>query len=115
MGKTSRIPGFHKLSIDERLKIVKEFAELSEDEFAILSKKGSMDIQTADRMIENVIGTFELPLGIAANMIINGEEYLIPMTVEEPSVVAGITNAARITTGGVRNVPKNSTSVSEPR
>lgn len=100
MGRTSRIPGFHKLTIDERLKIVKEFAELSENEIALLNKRGSMDIQTADRMIENVIGTFELPFGIATNIIINGEEYLIPMTVEEPSVVAGITNAARIARSG---------------
>ncbi len=100
MGRTSRIPGFHKLSVEERLKIVREFAELSEDEMAVLGKRGHLDIQTADRMIENVIGTFELPLGIAANMIINGKDYLIPMVVEESSVVAGVTNAARMARSG---------------
>ncbi|NIS70462.1 MAG: hydroxymethylglutaryl-CoA reductase, degradative [Proteobacteria bacterium] len=100
MGKTSRISGFHKLTVEERLKIVSEFAGLSDDEAALLKKRGHLDIQTADRMIENVIGTFELPLGIAANMIINGKEYLIPMAVEESSVVAGVTNAARIARSG---------------
>jgi len=100
MGTTSRIPGFHKLTVEERLKIVRDFAELSEDEVALLNKRGHLDIQTADRMIENVIGTFELPLGIATNMIINGKEYLIPMAVEESSVVAGVTNAAKIARGG---------------
>lgn len=100
MGKTSRIPGFHKLTVEERLRAVKEFADLSEDDMALLSKRGHLDIQTADRMIENVIGTFELPLGIAANMIINGKEYLIPMAVEESSVIAGVTNAAKLARSG---------------
>jgi len=100
MERTSRISGFHKLTVEERLKIVREFAELSEDEVALLSKRGHLDIETADRMIENVIGTFELPLGIAANMIINGKDYLIPMAVEESSVVAGVTNAAKLARSG---------------
>ena len=100
MERTSRIPGFHKLTVEERLKIVRQFAELSEDEVALLSKRGHLDIETADRMIENVIGTFELPLGIAANMIINGKDYLIPMAVEESSVVAGVTNAAKLARSG---------------
>ncbi len=100
MGRTSRIPGFHKLTVGERLQVVREFAELSEDEVALLNKRGHLDIQTADRMIENVIGTFELPLGIATNMIINGKEYLIPMAVEESSVVAGVTNAAKLARSG---------------
>ena len=100
MERTSRISGFHKLTVEERLKIVREFAELSEDEVALLSKRGHLDIETADRMIENVIGTFELPLGIAANMVINGKDYLIPMAVEESSVVAGVTNAAKLARSG---------------
>ena len=105
MVRTSRIPGFHKLTVEERVKIVKEFAGLSEDEVALLSKRGHLDIQTADRMIENVIGTFELPFGIATNMIINGKEYLIPMVVEESSVVAGVTNAAKLARSGVDSLP----------
>jgi hydroxymethylglutaryl-CoA reductase len=100
MGKTSRIPGFHKFSVEERLKVVRDFAELTEDEVALLNKRGHLDIQTADRMIENVIGTFELPLGIATNMVINGKDYLIPMAVEESSVVAGVTNAAKLARSG---------------
>jgi hydroxymethylglutaryl-CoA reductase len=107
MGKTSRIPGFHKLSVDERLSAVAEFAGLSDDEVALLKKRGHVDIETANRMIENVIGTFELPLGIAANMIINGKEYLIPILVEESSVVAGVTYAARMSRSGGGFVTSN--------
>jgi hydroxymethylglutaryl-CoA reductase len=107
MGKTSRISGFHNLTVEERLKTVSEFSGLSDDEVALLRKRGHLDIETADRMIENVIGTFELPLGIAANMIINQREYLIPMAVEESSVVAGVTYAARMARSGGGFVTSN--------
>ncbi len=93
--KTSRIPGFYKLSVEERLEKVAEFAGLTEEEKELLLKQGlSLDI--ADRMIENVIGTFELPLGIATNFLIDGKDYLIPMAIEEPSVVAAASNAAKM-------------------
>ncbi len=100
---SSRIPGFYKLSVEERLKKVAEFAGLSDEEVkAVLSQGLPLDV--ADRMIENVIGTFELPLGIATNFLIDGKDYLIPMAIEEPSVVAAASNAARMAreSGGFR-------------
>jgi len=98
--KTSNISGFYKLSPEERLKIVKEFANLSDEEIKILEKTGSLDIETANRMIENVIGTVELPFGIATNFLINGKDYLIPMSLDEPSVVAAASYAAKLARPG---------------
>ncbi len=91
----SRIPGFYKLSVEERLKKVAEFSNLSEEDAKILLEKG-LSLEVADRMIENVVGTFELPLGIATNFLIDGKDYLIPMAIEEPSVVAAASNAAKM-------------------
>lgn len=95
MSKSSRIPGFYKLSIDERLKIVADFAGLTQDEIELLKKVGNLDLSIADRMIENVIGTMAYPFAIAVNFLINGRDYLIPMVIEEPSVVAAASNAAK--------------------
>jgi len=97
MGETSQISGFYKLPVNERLKIVKEFAGLSDDEIKLLKKQGTLKLEQADRMIENVIGTVGLPLGIATNFLINGKDYLVPMAIEEPSVVAAASNAAKMT------------------
>jgi len=94
--KTSKISGFYKLSIEERLKIVKEFANLSDEEVEILKNTGCMKIEQVDRMIENVIGAIEVPLGIAVNFRINNKDYLIPMAIEEPSVVAAASYAAKL-------------------
>jgi hydroxymethylglutaryl-CoA reductase len=96
MSKTSELPGFYKLSPGERLKLVQEFAGLSDDEVKLLQKTGSLELDQANRMIENVIGTTELPVGIATNFLINGKDYLIPMAIEEPSVVAAASNAAKM-------------------
>ena len=96
MGETSQISGFYKLPVNERLKIVKEFAGLSDDEVRLLKKQGTLKLEQADRMIENVIGTVGLPLGIATNFLINGKDYLVPMAIEEPSVVAAASNAAKM-------------------
>jgi hydroxymethylglutaryl-CoA reductase len=100
MERTSRIPGFYKLPVEERVKIVKEFAGLTDEEAFLLMKAGNLDISVADRMIENVIGTWPLPLGIATNFLINGRDYLIPMAIEEPSVVAAASNAAKMAREG---------------
>lgn len=97
--KTSRISGFYNLSIEERLKIVKEFAGLSDEEANFL-KEGHLPIELANRMIENVIGEMELPFGIATNFKINGRDYLIPMAIEEPSVVAAASYAAKLARPG---------------
>ncbi len=93
--KTSRYEGFYKLSIDDRIKFVKEFSELSDEEIDIL-KNGKLRIEEADKMIENVIGIFPLPLGVAMNFLINGRDYIIPMAIEEPSVVAAASHAAKL-------------------
>jgi hydroxymethylglutaryl-CoA reductase len=100
MEKTSRISGFYKLSITERLKRVQEFAELTEEEVSLLQKEGALSIETANRMVENVIGTYQIPIGIAVNFLINEKEYLIPMANEEPSTIAAASNAARFTRSG---------------
>jgi len=93
--RTSNISGFYNLASAERLKILQAFAGLTDDELAVLSMKGSLD-ELADRMIENVVGTMPLPLGIATHFVINQTEYLIPMAIEEPSVVAAASNAAKM-------------------
>ena len=93
--RTSNISGFYNLAFAERLKILQAFAGLTDDELAVLSMKGSLD-ELADRMIENVVGTMPLPLGIATHFVINQTEYLIPMAIEEPSVVAAASNAAKM-------------------
>ena len=96
MRKTSELSGFYKLSPGERLKIVREYAGLSEEEAELLCRTGALELEQANRMIENVIGTTELPLGMATNFLINGRNYLIPMAIEEPSVVAAASNAAKM-------------------
>jgi len=98
--RTSRISGFYKLSPEERLRIVKEFASLTDEEVSLLRDTGSLKIDLADRMIENVIGTFPIPLGVAVNFLINGKDYLIPMAIEEPSVVAAASYGARMAREG---------------
>jgi hydroxymethylglutaryl-CoA reductase len=92
--KTSVVSGFYKLPIEKRREFVTHFANLSEDDAKIFSS--CLDLATADRMIENVLGTFELPLGLAVNFLINGKNYIIPMATEESSVVAAASNAAKI-------------------
>lgn len=96
MTRSSRISGLYKLSVERRLQVVKDFAGLSDDEAEAVHESAGLDLETADRMIENVIGTMKIPLGIAANFLINGRDYLIPMAIEEPSVVAAASNAAKM-------------------
>ena len=98
--KSSRLPGFYKRPLTERVEIIADWAGLDEDETNILKEQGLTN-DLADKMIENTLGTFALPLGVAANFQINGQDYLIPMAVEEPSVVAAVSNAAKkIRAGG---------------
>jgi hydroxymethylglutaryl-CoA reductase len=94
MEKFSRLPGFYDLSVAERAGTVAQWAGLTVEETAILEE--GLSSAQADQMIENVVGTHALPLGIAANFLINGHDYLIPMAIEEPSVVAGASFAARL-------------------
>jgi len=92
----SKLSGFYKKSPEERLKIIKEFAGLTEEEAKILKKTGALGMETADRMIENVVGTSELPFGLGLHFLINRKDYIIPMCIEEPSVVAAASFAAKL-------------------
>lgn len=94
--KTSEFKGFYKLSPAQRLKEVAEFSGLTTEEAALLAKTGALDMELADHMIENVFATMQLPMGVAVNFLVNGRDYLVPMAVEEPSVVAAASNAARM-------------------
>jgi len=92
----SQISGFYKKTLDDRRKFVKEFAGLSDEDMNVISNTGAIDEGLIDRMIENVIGTFDLPLGVAVNFLVNGKDYIVPMAIEEPSVVAAASNLAKI-------------------
>ena len=94
-GRNSRISGFHRKSPQERLKIVANFAGLDPATTESLANTGSLDLELADHLVENVVGSMNIPLGIATNMKIDGEDLLIPMATEESSVVAAVCNAAR--------------------
>jgi len=89
-----------KLSVEERVDVVVRWAELTAEEKAVLVGQEGLSTSQADHMIENVVGVHGLPLGIAANFLINGRDYLIPMAIEEPSVVAGASFAARLVRAG---------------
>lgn len=94
--KSSNYSGFFKLSLEQRMQEVAEFAELTAEEQVIIQNPDSLDIEKADHMIENVIGRFTLPMGVALNFKINGKEYVVPMVSEEASVVAACSNAAKM-------------------
>lgn len=96
--ENSRIPGFYKLPPEERLKVIVKMTGLSGDDVALLT--AGLGVEQADRMVENVIGTFQVPLGIATNFIIDGRELAIPMATEEPSVIAAASNGARMAREG---------------
>ena len=98
---TSRLPGFYNLPLEERQSKVRQISQLTEKDLAELVGVNGLTPQLADHMIENVIGVFSLPIGIALNFVVNSREVLIPMAIEEPSVVAGASFMARLVrTGG---------------
>jgi hydroxymethylglutaryl-CoA reductase len=97
---SSRLPGFYKGSVAERLALIATTAGLTDQEKTILGGAAGLDTETADHMIENVVGLHSLPLGIATNFLINGRDVLVPMAIEEPSVVAGASFAARLVREG---------------
>ena len=84
---SSRLPGFFKKSVSERRTTVCDLAGLNEEERGAVAAAGELSDE-ADRIIENVIGTYSLPLGVATNFVIDGKHYVVPMALEEPSVVA---------------------------
>ena len=92
----NRFSGFYKLTPKERLLIVAKEANLSSEEVDELYKTGSLDINLAGKLVENVISTLEIPVGIVPNFIVNGKSYFVPMAIEEASVVAACSNSSRI-------------------
>ncbi|MDX1662790.1 MAG: hydroxymethylglutaryl-CoA reductase, degradative [Candidatus Promineifilaceae bacterium] len=96
---SSRLPGFYRRSLAERVATVAHWADLNNDEQALLLGQG-LTADAASHMIENGIGTYALPLGIAVNFLINDRDYLIPMAVEEPSVLAAVSHAAKLVRAG---------------
>ena len=103
MTGSSNISSFYKLSLEERLGRVGEISGLSKDELDQL-KTGALPISSAQRMIENVVGVLPIPIGVAVNFLVNGHDYLVPMAIEEPSVVAAASHAAKLArpTGGFK-------------
>lgn len=95
---TSRLSGFYNQTLRERLATVAAWAELSDADLAAL--RAGLSVEQADRMVENALGLFALPLGLGANFLVNGRNYLVPMVVEEPSVIAAVSNAARLARAG---------------
>ncbi|HEX2697322.1 MAG TPA: 3-hydroxy-3-methylglutaryl-CoA reductase, partial [Anaerolineales bacterium] len=101
MTTNSRISGFYDLTLDQRREKLADAAALSPENLAPYVSNGGLTVEAADHMIENVIGTHALPLGIALNFQVNGKDVLIPMAIEEPSVVAGASFMAKLArTGG---------------
>jgi hydroxymethylglutaryl-CoA reductase len=96
----ARIPNFRALTPAQRLAHIARAAALSAEEVALLAAPGALGVERANGMVENVIGTFELPLGVAGNFLVNGREYLVPMVVEEPSVVAAASFMAKLAREG---------------
>ncbi len=101
----SRIPHFYKMSVNDRVKAVHDRGLLSDSDYqALLSGEHTLKLSAADKMIENVIGVMGLPIGLGMNFLVNGKDYIVPMVVEEPSIVAAISSAAKMAraAGGYR-------------
>lgn len=96
----SRIPGFYNLTLEERISELARRGELTVEDIAVLKGEASLTLDQAEHMIENVVGLHPLPLGIALNFMVNGRDVLIPMAVEEPSIVAGASFMAKLVRGG---------------
>ena len=94
---TSNVAGFYKLSVDERISVIRSFADLDDADVALLHGEQGLKLESAAKMVENVIGRMEIPFGVAANFKINGKDYFVPMCTEEPSVIAAASHAAAIT------------------
>ena len=96
MGK-SRFPNFYELSIEDRVKAVFDRGLISEEDYiALKNQQQRLDLSSADKMIENVIGVMGLPVGLGLNFLINNKDYVVPLAVEEPSIVAALSSAAKI-------------------
>jgi hydroxymethylglutaryl-CoA reductase len=100
MARTSRLPGFYKVTVQERRTLVSEATGSSPEDIARALEGGGLDAETADKFVENVLGIYGLPYGVALNVRVNGHDHVVPMVVEEPSVVAAASNAAKMVRAG---------------
>ena len=97
---SSRIPAFYRMTVAERRQKLAEALGLSADDRRVLEAADALPLEVADIMIENAVGTFALPFGVGLNFQINGRDLVIPMVVEEPSVIAAASNAALVARAG---------------
>jgi hydroxymethylglutaryl-CoA reductase len=100
MARTSRLPGFYKVTVAERRLLVAEATGVSADDMDRSLQGGGLDAETADKFVENVLGTYALPYGVCLNVRVNHRDYVVPMVVEEPSVVAAASSAAKMVRAG---------------
>ena len=96
MSHNSRIPGFYRLSLDQRRRLAAELLDMPLDQLEGALQHGGLASDQADKLVENVVGTYTLPLALALNVRLNGRDHLVPMAIEEPSVVAAASNAAKM-------------------
>jgi hydroxymethylglutaryl-CoA reductase len=96
-GDRRRIPEFYKLSVEERVRAVHERGLINSADFrALATGQHTLDLDSADKMIENVVGVMGMPLGLGMNLVVNDQHYIVPMVVEEPSVVAALGSACKL-------------------
>jgi hydroxymethylglutaryl-CoA reductase len=100
MARTSRLPGFYKVTVQERRALVGEATGATPADIEGALDAGGLDAETADKFVENVLGTYGLPYGVALNVRVNGHDHVVPMVIEEPSVVAAASNAAKMARAG---------------
>jgi hydroxymethylglutaryl-CoA reductase len=100
MARTSRFPGFYKVTVGERRALVGEATGADPSDIERALEAGGLDAETADKFVENVLGTYGLPYGVALNVRVNGHDHVVPMVIEEPSVVAAASNAAKMARAG---------------
>jgi hydroxymethylglutaryl-CoA reductase len=100
MARTSRLPGFYKVTVQERRALVGEVTGADPLDIERALDGGGLDSETADKFVENVLGTYALPYGVTLNVRVNGHDYVVPMVIEEPSVVAAASNAAKMVRAG---------------
>jgi hydroxymethylglutaryl-CoA reductase len=100
MARTSRLPGFYKVTVQERRALVGDATGADPRDIERALDAGGLDAETADKFVENVLGTYGLPYGVALNVRVNGHDHVVPMVIEEPSVVAAASNAAKMVRAG---------------
>jgi len=100
MTRSSRLPGFHKVTVRERRALVGDATSVGIADIELALHGGGLEATTADKFVENVLGTYSLPYGVALNVRVNGHDYVVPMVIEEPSVVAAASNAAKMVREG---------------